>query len=205
MKNLLSSFLALVFLSFGIFLVQPDSRAHAEESGHKHEESEDSVDSHDHAHEEEVSEKSHNDGGDEHKEEHGHGHGDEDKESEENGHEEENSAIGPGKGITEKTENGFKLSEKAIQNFNIKTSPISSKTLEVDRTSLVEIKDQKFIYRIRDGWIKKVSVRVVSKTKLKLVLELSEFNPTDLIITSGNGFVRTAEIITEEGMAGHSH
>ncbi len=197
-----------------------DSHNHDEESTeHKEDKEHDHSDSEDHhAHDSKTSQVDkneappHDDHGDEHaheegeKDEHAHGKEEKDEHGHEEGGEEENSAIGPGKGITEKSENGFKLSEKAIKNFDIKTMVATSNTIELVRSALVEVRDQKYVYRMRDGWIKKVQVRVLSKEKSKVVLEISDVRSTDLIITGGAGFVRTAEIITEEGVShGHSH
>lgn len=219
-------FLFIALGSVSSFASQPsskakDSHAHSDESDHDHdEESTEHKDDEKHAHSEDEESHDHKSGsadahkdehaheadeGDKHEDEHAHGEGEHAEEGE-GGHEEENSAIGPGKGITEKSENGFKLSEKAMKNFNITTVAVASGNMEFARSALVEIKDKKFVYRIRNGWIKKIPVRVLSKTKSKVILEISESQSTDLIITGGNGFVRTAEIITEEGVShGHSH
>lgn len=139
-------------------------------------------------------------------ENHGAENGDHEHEKAE-GHEEEGgSAVGPDKGILEKGENGFRLSPEAIESFELKMQNFSKNTLDLPRTSLVEIKDDKFVYRIRDGWIKKVSVKVIKKNKETAILELSQFKIGDQIIISGTGFVRVSELVAEEGVShGHSH
>lgn len=117
-----------------------------------------------------------------------------------------NSAVGPDKGIIEKGENGFKLSPEAIKSFELKTQNISSGKLELPSASLVEIKDGKFVYRIRDGWIQRIPVKVIRKSKEKVSLELSQFKLGDQLIMGGTGFVRISELVVEEGIAhGHSH
>lgn len=130
-----------------------------------------------------------------------HGHGDEHTEEEE-----ENSVAGPDKGILEKGEKGFKLSPEATKTFELKTENIKSKTIDISKKSLVEIKNDKFIYRIRDGWIKKIAVKVLRKDKTQATVDLSQFKDGDQIITNGVGYVRTAELVVEEGVtSGHSH
>lgn len=162
---------------------------HEGEEDHEHKEGEES-----HADHEEGEE--HDDHGEEGE---GHAHGDEEEE-------EGSSVVGPDKGILEKGKEGFKLAPEAMKTFELKTEDIRAKVTEIIRPALVEIKNDKFIYRLRDGWIKKVSVKVLKKDNLKVTVDISQFKDGDQIITNGVGFVRTAELVAEEGVAhGHSH
>lgn len=175
-----------------------DGKAH-EEKSKDHEKEE-------HAHAEEETEEHKGESHQEHNEHDN--HGDHDEKDEPGGHEEEegSSAVGPDKGILEKSENGFKLSPEAIQAFELKMQNASNNRLEFPRVTLVEIKDDKFVYRIRDSWIKKVSVKVIKKNKDTVILELSQFQKGDKIIVGGTGFVRVSELVAEEGVShGHSH
>jgi hypothetical protein len=142
-----------------------------------------------------------------HEDHEGHEKGDEHKDEKEHGHEEEeNTAVGPDKGILEKSEHGFKLSPQAIKSFDLKTQNYLNPTAEFPRATLVEVKEEKFVYRLRDGWIKKVPVKVLGKHKLVVNLELSQFHAGDQIIVGGTGFVRVSELVVEEGVSeGHSH
>lgn len=159
-----------------------------DEHGHDHDESEVKEDEHGHNHAE----------NDEHSDEHGH--------SDDHGGEEENGAIGPDKGITAKSANGFKLSQEAIKSFALKTEPLNSETVETSEGSLVTIKDFKGVYRVRDQWIKRVPVKVLSKKNNRLTIEVSERAAGDQIVTQGAGFLRGAELVVEEGVShGHSH
>lgn len=138
----------------------------------------------------------HADEGDGHADE-GEGHGDE---------EEESSAVGPNKGITEKSKEGIKLSAAAWKLMGVDTSKISSKIIEINYEALVEIKSEKSIYRIRNSWIKKSPIKVLKKTGDKLLIEIEDFREGDLLVISGIGFIRTAELVAEQGAAsGHSH
>ncbi len=162
---------------------------HEGEEDHEHKEGEES-----HADHEDHEE--HDDHGEEGE---GHAHGDEEEE-------EGSSVVGPDKGILEKGKEGFKLAPEAMKTFELKTEDIRAKVTEIIRPALVEIKNDKFIYRLRDGWIKKVSVKVLKKDNLKVTVDISQFKDGDQIIINGVGFVRTAELVAEEGVAhGHSH
>ncbi len=181
------------------------SKGHLDEKpGHDHEESsEEEKDSHDdHSDDEKKGEQKedehgHADEGEGHADE-GEGHGDEE--------EEESSAVGPNKGITEKSKEGIKLSASAWKLMGVETSKISSKVIEISYEALVEIKNEKSIYRIRNSWIKKAPIKVLKKNGDKLLIEIIDFREGDLLVISGVGFIRTAEIVAEQGAAsGHSH
>ena len=168
------------------------SEKHSEmESSHKHGE-EESVEKHD----DEASHDDHEGEEEPHDESEGEGH----EEAE------ESSVVGPGKGITEKSKEGMKLSPQALKVMEIQMGPITGKTMEINQKTLVEIKNDKAIYRVRNSWIKRVPVKVLKKNGDKILIEISNFQSGDLLVTSGVGFVRTAELVAEEGAAtGHSH
>ena len=191
----------LIFLFIFVLSVTKVSWAKKETDSHAHDEKEhtesEKHDDHDGEKEEHKDEKG-DEHGDEHGEGHGEGHGEEDEEA--------NSAVGPDKGILEKSENGFKLSPEAIKSFELKTQSFANVRAQFPRPTLVEIKEDKFVYRIRDGWIKKIPVKLIKKEKDLVILELSQFKGGDQIIVGGTGFVRVSELVAEEGMAeGHSH
>lgn len=162
MKKLLVTLIASVFVLAGV-----GSKLLANEDKHEHKPGEK------HEHEDE-------------KEEHGH------DEKDEHGHEEEeNSAVGPDKGILEKGKNGFKLSPEAITNFGISTAKVLNPN-QIPPAAIVKVKDERFVYRFSEGWVKK--------------LHLDDVSSGDDLIISGTGFVRIAEVVATEGMAeGHSH
>lgn len=125
------------------------------------------------------------------KEEHGHEEEGHDHENEHGSEAEENSAIGPDKGILEHGKNGFKLSPEAVANFGITTAKAQGPS-QIPPAAIVKVKDEKFVYRFSEGWVKK--------------LHLDDVAAGDDLIITGNGFVRIAEVVATEGMAeGHSH
>lgn len=180
MKNLLATFFAmLVVLAGAGNKLLADEDKHEHELGEKHEKEDGESD---HAHNQG---EGHAHGDDEHgKEEH-------DDKGEHDHEDEENSAVGPDKGILEKGKNGFKLSPEAIANFGISTAKVQS-PLQLPPAAIIKVKDERFVYRLSAGWIKK--------------LHLDDVNAGDELIITGTGFVRIAEIVAVEGMAeGHSH
>jgi len=178
---------------------QPGCTADKHEDDHAHDQEKDTHADEDHEHDKKDS---HVD------EENGDGHGHEDGEKHEGDEhaEEENSGVGPDKGIIAKGPEGFQLSPEATKLFAFKTAKVESKTMSIPRSALIQVKDEKFIYRIKDGWIKRLGIKVLKKDKSTIVVELKEFSPLDSIIISGTGFIRTTEIVVEEGVSeGHSH
>lgn len=192
----------LTFAFTFFYLLNP---GFAQSDDHDHKESEPHTNEEEHSDHAETGEHSehsdHEDAGE---------HDDHDEDSESSVHDEDeeegSSVVGPDKGILEKGKEGFKLAPEAMKTFELKIENIKSKITEIARPALVEIKNDKFIYRVREGWIKKVSVKVLRKSNSKVTIDISQFKDGDLIITTGVGFVRTAELVAEEGVShGHSH
>ena len=156
-----------------------DSHQHGEEKSSKDKEEE-------HKHAEGESHKE----DDDHSEEDGHKH------SENEEHEEEaegGQLVGPEKGVIERGPLGFKLSPEAQKNFEIEITTFNS-TLNSKSSPpwLVKIKDGKYAYRTKDGWIKKV--------------EIGQLKSGDQVISKGTGYIRGAELVLEQGAShGHSH
>lgn len=140
-------------------------------------------------------------GQEEHHDEHGEDKGHDDHEGEE-----ESSAIGPEKGITKKGALGFQLAPEAEASFGLKFQPIGSATVMLPRTALVQVQNNDFVFRERGGWLKKIPVATVGRTNDSVKVRISDFTPGDRIVTAGTGFLRTAELVVEEGVShGHSH
>lgn len=120
-------------------------------------------------------------------------------------HEEASENVGPDKGILEKSEaDGIKLSKEAIETMLIKTMDVSSQQVSIPFSSLVRIKDEKYVYRLRNGWFKRIEIQILQKVGKSLIVKTSDFVTGDKIVVEGLGFLRTSEIFSEEGAA-HSH
>lgn len=131
----------------------------------------------------------------EHKDDHG---GDEHEES---------AQVGPNKGILEADEEtGFKLSPEATKNFNLKFQSYSGGPLSLSMNSILQTTNEKNIYRMRDGRIKRIDISVISKSKSELTFTSSDLKSGDQIVVSGLGFLRMAELAAFGGAPeGHSH
>lgn len=183
---------ALFILTFSLTnVLAEDGHEHSKDEGHGEEEHK-----HDGEHGVEDELKHAEEGDHGHHEEGGH---------EEAGHEEEGGAkVGPDKGITEKGENGFKLSKEATAAFNLKFTSVLGQEIEVPKSTIVHIKNGKFVYRVRDGWINRIPVSVTLLPAGQAKVQSHDLNNGDQVVTSGTGFIRGAELILSEG-ATHSH
>ncbi len=167
----------------------------SEEKHNEHEEK--SHDEHaDHGEEEHANE-------DQHEDEHA-GHDDHDDHGEEK---ESSSSVGPEKGITAKGENGFKLSTEAIKTMEIQLKSVgSSSLLSIDKNTLVLVKDEKSVFRMREGWIKRVPVKILNKSNGIYSITSEAIQTGDQIVVHGTGYLRIAEVFAAEGAShGHSH
>lgn len=175
-----TSLLTILLLCMALFAFQSFSTAEEEDRG-----------SH-------AKEKGHEHGPDEDgMDEHGHaeGHGEE---------EEGSTKIGPDKGITEKGPLGFKLSAEAAKNIGFQTVRIDSATANIPCDAVVQVKADKFVFRSREGWLKKEPVEIAGRAGSLCNVQGKELQPGDLVVTTQTGFLRIAEIFLEEG-ASHSH
>ena len=195
---------------FASALALPLSRAEEKDHDHDHDQK------HGHAHEKHGEEKPPTEKGQEHAQEHerdyeeAHGHEDHEKEAGHDhakesghGHDEGGASIGPGKGILAKGELGFKLSPEAVQSFELEFTKATA-LLSIPPGAVVKIKEAQSVFREREGCVERIPAKVVGRAEGKAKVQISEFQEGDKIVTNGVGFLRTAEVIAEEG-ASHSH
>lgn len=154
----------------------------------------------------------------EHHDEKGHdeskGH-EEGKEHEEAGHkhegeegEEESSQVGADKGILEANEkDGIKLSPEAEKNFEIlKSKVINASSIELPKSAIVTAGTEINLFRLRNGFYKRVDFSLISKSTNSIVVKSAELAAGDEIVTAGMNFIRLAELAAFGGAAeGHSH
>lgn len=81
---------------------------------------------------------------------------------------------------------GFRLSEKAIQKMGIKTETVTN---AIPKTSYAFFRDKKAVYRLRDGWFKRIDVNG-NQTNLKAL----GFLPTDKIAINGVPLLRVTDM-----------
>ena len=117
-------------------------------------------------------------------------------------------SVGPGKAITEASkENGFKLSDKAIQVLGIQAMPLAgSYPFQVPPSALVYFQDEVGVYRRREGSFKLIPVKILQKSGNQVTIEADELRGGDFIAKRGVGFLRVADLEAFGGAeAGHGH
>lgn len=198
--------IACMAIGIGAWSAESSPKAKAEE--HKHEEGEeghsDYEKSGEHAKADGHTDKDEHGEGEKHAEgekpdEHGHGGG-----GHGGGHEEEGgSAVGPDKGIVESGERGMKLSAEAVATIKPATIPWQAGSFVIPYDGLVRIKESKSVFRLRDGFYKRVPAIVESRDGDKVRVRVEGLNAGDQIVVSQAGFLRIAEVIQTEGAAHH--
>ncbi len=92
------------------------------------------------------------------------------------------------------TEDGFKLSEKAIKNLGITFKRLNGeKQWTVPKSSLVHIKHSVGVYRKWDGWITMVLVKVVEKNEDTVIIQSIDLQDQDQIAITGAPFLRMTD------------
>lgn len=119
------------------------------------------------------------------------------------GHEEKATKAGPGKGITEQGPLGFRLSPEAAKTIAFRTEPYVA-GMTVPCPAIVSVRADKFLFRSRDGWLKREPVEVSSKNSGRCAVRAAALQPGDLVVVDQTGFLRIAEVFLEED-ASHSH
>jgi hypothetical protein len=147
----------------------------------------------------------HEEHGDEHSDSEKHG----DHHDEEGAHEEEaNPSVGADKGIIEASElKGFKLSPEALKTFALETKKFSP-GVAVPSESLVYSGETTSVFRVRDGFYKRVAIKKVGKPAKSApqMIESTELRAGDEIVVKGAPFLRIAELDASGGIGeGHSH
>lgn len=130
------------------------------------------------------------------------GHKDHDEEEEE----EASSSVGLDKGIIAKSENGIQLAPDAMSTFDLRTIDFTGSPFRLLKSAIVDIKDEKSVFRLRDGWYKRVHFKTVRSDSDNVFIESSSLKAGDKIVIQSTGFLRMAEVAAEGGAAhGHSH
>lgn len=115
------------------------------------------------------------------------------------------SDVGPDKAVTAASkEEGIKLSDVAEKNIEIKTQAIAAagRALSLPSSVLVYSQADVGIYRLRNGWFKFVSVKVLKKSSSSVTLESSEIKEGDSVVTSGADLLKLAELNVWSGGEG---
>lgn len=118
-------------------------------------------------------------------------------------------SVGPDKGITSADEHeGIKLSNEAIKNFAMQTLKLSSSAQlwEIPSSAVLVSGEEVNIYRLRDGFYKRVDFEIVSKSSGKMKIKSKDLKGGDEVVFTGLGFLRAAELSAfSSGDEGHGH
>lgn len=102
--------------------------------------------------------------------------------------------------------NGFKLNEKSTKKFGIQTLAVKEGTIEIPRDAIFKGLNEVNVYRLRDGFYKRIDFKTLETKKDALKISSSDLKMGDQIVTAGVGFLRIAEIAASGGISdSHSH
>ena len=117
----------------------------------------------------------------------------------EHGHEESESAsVGEEKGIIEANEKkGFKLSDEALKNFDLKYFKLTGDgPWPLPTSARVFSGEEVNLFRKRDGFFKRIDFETVKKndkkTEDQMMVDADDMREGDEIVLSGMGFLRIA-------------
>lgn len=115
--------------------------------------------------------------------------------------EETGTNFGPNKAVVAfDKENGFQLSEKAIQNLGVAFKGIEgSGPWKVSANSIIHLKQSSGVYRRVDDWIMFVLVKVNQKIGSDLLISSDDLQSGDEIATSGAHFLRMTDADLNSG------
>lgn len=122
--------------------------------------------------------------------------------------EEASTGIGPDKGVLEANkEAGFKLSESAIKNFEIKNAKIESTSpWSLPLSATLVSGEEVNLYRFRNGFFKRIDFQILSRSNGSMKVTSSDLKMGDEVVVSGIGFLRAVELTVFSGNAeGHGH
>ncbi len=102
----------------------------------------------------------------------------------------------PGKAVYEtSSEQGMKLTEKALKNIEVKTIKIvSNQDNPLPLDGIVRFQDQVGVYRLRRGWFKLILVQLEKRDGQQVVVRSKDLQPDDEIVIQGAGLLRVAEM-----------
>lgn len=91
-------------------------------------------------------------------------------------------------------EDGFKLSERAINNLGITFSSLNGPgPWVIPKSAIVKIKHSTGVYRKWDGWLTMVLVKVIKQTKETVTIKSVDLETQDEVAITGVAFLRMTE------------
>jgi hypothetical protein len=101
----------------------------------------------------------------------------------------------------------FQLSPEAVKNFELKTWKLQGRgPWPVSNRAIVHSGEETNLYRLRDGFFKRVDFQIVKKSDDRLFVASKDLREGDEIVVSGLGFLRIVELAAFGGVSeSHSH
>ncbi|EQC46036.1 hypothetical protein [Bacteriovorax sp. Seq25_V] len=133
-------------------------------------------------------------------------HDDHDKKGAHDDHEHEDK-TGKNKAIQDVSEEkGFKLSNEAISSLKIELKTVTSKNIEISKSSLVQTKDKEGVYIYRNGYFKFHLIEAKEAHENKINIKIKNFQFGDQIVIKGIELLRVSDVFsTDKANYGHSH
>lgn len=101
---------------------------------------------------------------------------------------------------------GIKLSDKALKNLNIETKQITSSKVILPKEAIVLVRDQTFVYFLRERFFKLVAVKIKERRDAQYTVVLNDFNSIGAVVTKGADLIRISEVYANDTASyGHSH
>lgn len=103
-------------------------------------------------------------------------------------------------------ERGLKLSEKAVRRLGVQTARLAGTgPFRVSAKALVHTKEEVGIYRLREGWYKRVDIEVRGTEHGSAVVSAKDLKAGDLVVVAGAPLLRVAELDVLAEEADHAH
>ncbi|MGE4233367.1 MAG: hypothetical protein AB7F43_08570 [Bacteriovoracia bacterium] len=116
------------------------------------------------------------------------------------------ASVGKDKAVTEADEHeGFKLSEKASKNLDLKflslTLALKPSVFSLPPQAIVQMQDEVGVYVRKSGWIKRIEGKLLQKNKDQVLFQSKDLSVGSEVAVSGVPLLR----VTEMEVFGSSH
>ncbi len=107
----------------------------------------------------------------------------------------EGANFGPGMAVTDfNEEDGFKMSEKALENLEINFQVVKGNgPWKVPESAIMHLKQSTGVYRRYNGWISFILVTVLEKSNGQVTIKSQDLQSEDELAVSGVTFLRMTD------------
>lgn len=110
--------------------------------------------------------------------------------------EQASAAVGPGKAVLEVSkDNAFRLSDAAVKRMGVRFVKFpGGAVVTLPTSALIDYQAETGIYRLRDGWLKRVDVSTIKRTETQADVKAAALAAGDRVVVAGTALVRVAEL-----------